>query len=317
MLKKLVVFAAAIALGASVYGQKVTFRELIDDPTPPRAIVYKQVDGKDLTLFQFPGLDSTTPRPAMVWIHGGGWVGGTAESMFPTCRYFVGRGMVAFSINYRTLSPEAGKITDYIADCRDAIAYIRLHAAELGVDAKRVVVAGDSAGGHLTACMAMVNAPSLMPGQAALSRPDVMLVYNPVLNLTEGSWMKVVIGGAALAKKPASAATRPSEADQALAMAVSPFYQVRAGLPPMLLMHGLKDMVVRDGTVRAFAAAVADAGNRVELVLLPDDRHAFIIPNYKTPEAQTVAAMRRTDEYLAKLGYLVGLPTLEVSNPAA
>ena len=66
---------------------------------------------------------------------------------------------------------------------------------------------------------------------------------------------------------------------------------------------------------RQFAAAMKQAGNRCDLVLLPDTPHAFLIPNYKCSEAVVVNALLLGDKFLASLGYFSGEPTLTVSDP--
>jgi len=92
-------------------------------------------------------------------------------------------------------------------------------------------------------------------------------------------------------------------------------FHVRAGQPPAICLHGLADTVVSPDDSRRFAAAMKQAGNRCELVLLPETPHAFLIPNYKCSEAVVVNALRRGDEFLTSLGWFAGEPTLTVSDP--
>ena len=113
-------------------------------------------------------------RPAVVFIHGGGWDQGDPDQWFPQCRYFALRGAVGASVQYR-LATGTNSIDACVADCQAAIAYLRCHAAELGVDPKRIAVVGESAGGHLAAALGTVTV------EAGLieSVPDALILLNP------------------------------------------------------------------------------------------------------------------------------------------
>ena len=76
-------------------------------------------------------------------------------------------------------------------------------------------------------------------------------------------------------------------------------------------MHGLDDHVVSPEQSRRFAAAMKDAGNRCDLVLVEKARHAFVVTHYTAPPATVVNAIRAGDAFLASLGFLRGEPTLE------
>ena len=91
-------------------------------------------------------------RGVLVWIHGGGWVIGDVEASDPTTRLLAqGSGCVVVSVDYR-LSPEH-RAPVALDDCWATLQWVVANAAELGVDAGRVAVGGDSAGGNLAALM--------------------------------------------------------------------------------------------------------------------------------------------------------------------
>jgi len=99
--------------------------------------------------------DRTTPSGALLWIHGGGLVMGTAEQANELCSRFVNDlGIVVVNVDYR-LAPEhpfpAG-----LDDCYTALTWLHQHATELGVDPTRIAVGGDSAGGCLAASLAQM-----------------------------------------------------------------------------------------------------------------------------------------------------------------
>ncbi len=301
--------AAAFLGFAPLALRAVTFSELLSPPAPPGTIAYAA--GPEQTLLRFAPADLKPgeSRPAIVLIHGGAWVGGSAEIFFPHARYFASRGIVAFSINYRLIKPGGPGMQECVDDCRAALAYIRKHAAELGVDPTKIAVMGDSAGGHLAAVL------STIPDGAPL--PAAAVLCNPIVDLTDPSWIPFVIGGKALEKKAPPEAKIPTVEQTELAKALSPQFQVRPGLPPTLIMHGADDHVVSPEQVERFARAMSAAGNACTLQMIEGARHAFIVPKYTAPEALVVETLRKADTFLATLGLVKGEATLEISNPPA
>jgi acetyl esterase/lipase len=111
-----------------------------------------------LDLYQPPG-DTVTNRPAIIWIHGGGFSGGDkTKAPFPIlARQFAEKGFVTASINYRLLGSEKCNDPEPPASCftaaeaaqhdaQAAVRWLRAHAADYGVDPNRIAVGGGSAG---------------------------------------------------------------------------------------------------------------------------------------------------------------------------
>ncbi len=106
------------------------------------------------------GGDQCTRRPLVVWVHGGGWTGGDkSEYMTDKIKVFNDAGYVFASINYRltdtTVLPPSPQYPVHNADAVSAIAWLVGHGAELGIDTGRVAVLGHSAGGGITAALAV------------------------------------------------------------------------------------------------------------------------------------------------------------------
>lgn len=95
------------------------------------------------------------PFPLLVWFHGGGWVLGSLATHDGICRSLAaGAGCVVVSVDYR-LAPEH-RYPAAAEDCYAATQWCAAHAAELGADANRLTIGGDSAGGNLTAVVAQM-----------------------------------------------------------------------------------------------------------------------------------------------------------------
>ena len=115
-------------------------------------VVYRLVNGRPLRLLAlFPEtVQRDGPAPAVVFVHGGGWTGGSAQQYLPHCAYFAQRGAVGISIGYRLMDREHGiPLCACMEDVAAAVAWLREHAVQLGVDSARMAAVGDSAGAHL------------------------------------------------------------------------------------------------------------------------------------------------------------------------
>jgi acetyl esterase/lipase len=209
-------------------------------------------------------------------------------------------------------SPSLGEL---VADCKSAIRYLRAHSAELGIDPEKIVVAGDSAGGHLAGALVAVTGFDDPGDNTKISSvPNAAVLCNAIVDLTDGNWINYAIGGTAIGSKTR---VEPSEEQMKAARALSPLFQVRAGLCPTLVMHGTEDRVVLPEQSRKFAEAMKVAGNKSELRMVEGARHAFVVTSYTAPEARVVDVMREIDKWITGLGYLQGEPTLEVSAAPA
>jgi acetyl esterase len=130
------------------------FAEMAGSPEPVSSVVNTTVLGP---LGEIPVRiytpEGTAPLPIVVYFHGGGWVLGTLDTVDVLCSILANRaGAIVVSVDYR-LAPEH-KFPAAVIDCFAATKWAAANAAELGGDAQRVAVAGDSAGGNLAAVVA-------------------------------------------------------------------------------------------------------------------------------------------------------------------
>ena len=255
--------------------------------TKPDTIIYKTVDGKKLRLLVIlPSQMADQKAPAMVWIHGGAWVAGSPEGFVPHLRYSAALGCAAFSIEYRLIpkpganEPVTNKITigDCLADCADAIRYIRQHANELGIDPQRIVVISDSAGGHLALCLGTMDLPEE-------AKANVVINCNGISDMTAEKWIKYISHGTGQLQ---------------MAKNLSPVNFLDPKDAPILTMNGANDQVVTSAEAESFFDSCKRAGIDTEYILFPDMRHAFIVTNYTATEEQTDRALDAMKAFLVK-----------------
>ncbi|MFC1552596.1 alpha/beta hydrolase, partial [Candidatus Latescibacterota bacterium] len=281
---------------APASAQNISLTE-IKTGTPPDSIVYKTA-GTELKLYVFSpnGLKSGDNRTCVVLIHGGGWRGGNPQMFFPHCRYYAARGAVGICVQYRLAKDGGPSVFDCIRDCKSAMRYIRAHAGELGIDPSKIAVMGDSAGGHLAGCMAVMEGcddPEDDMNVSATANAAVM--YNPVADLAIERWMKLFT--------PEGGRTVKQMAENA-----SPTNFIGADEPPCMVLHGFDDTVVDVQQAIDFSRKMVAGGNRCDLMLLGKTDHAFVIPDYRAPDDTVVRAIRAGDEFLVSLGMLAGRP---------
>jgi acetyl esterase/lipase len=208
------------------------------------------------------------PRPAVVTIHGGGWRDGIyRDSMAASAERLARAGYVAINIEYR-LVPNGGEFPHAVQDCFCALAWVRAHAAELGIDPARVAGLGYSAGGHLvsmlgTAATDPVVQPDCAAGPAAPFDAVVAGAGPQDLNLLgEADAVIEFMGGTKLEV--------PERYVQA-----SPISHVAAGAPPFLFIHGTSDRFVELEHAHRMQAALGEVGTKSRLLEIPGGGHLW------------------------------------------
>ncbi len=262
--------------------------------------VYKEIDGRKLRMYvtRPDGWDRNDRRPAIVFFHGGGWVGGKPGQFDEHAKYFASRGLVCFQVEYRLLKPKTSDPPDIcIEDAIDALRWVRRRAAEFGVDPRRVAAAGGSAGGHLAAylgCCLPPPDPQNGTGDAAVSaKPDALILFNPVYDNGPGGWGTQRVGERYLE--------------------YSPLHNISSDDPPSIVFLGTEDKLIPVSTAERFRDRCQAAGVDSELHTYEGQPHGFF--NYGRSENRYFeATVTAADRFLARLGWLSGEPTLKTSS---
>ena len=228
--------------------------------------------------------------PAVIQVHGGGWIlGSRSEQGIPLLNHLAANGWIGFNVDYR-LSPRA-TLPEHVVDVKRAIAWVRQHADELGVDPARIAITGGSAGGHLTALAALTASdPSLQPGfeeadTSVMAAVPFYGVYDisaldVYAHLRDWLFERVVL-------------KQTIEEAPDLYRSVSPTHRVHQDAPPFLVFHGDQDTLVPVDDARAFVKRMEEISrNSVLYVEMPGAEHAFdIFPSLRT--ARVVECIER------------------------
>jgi acetyl esterase len=256
-------------------------------------------DGASLRLRVYWPKVCDGPQPALVFAHGGGWCLGSMELYDNPCRALaVATGAVVVSVDYR-LAPEH-RFPVPLHDFCDALSWTWAHAERLGLDRRRIAVAGDSAGGNLAAAACL---PVLREGgRGAAGAPAIahQLLMYPALDAAMDSPSFDLFGEGHYLTRAAMAycyGTYLAEPAQAQSEQVSPLRAASlAGLPPATVISCEYDPL-RD-EAEAYARRLRDDGVPVTAVRLPGMVHACIHMSGVAPAARRLleeagAAVRR------------------------
>jgi acetyl esterase/lipase len=255
-------------------------------------VTYLTASNRDnkVDLYLPRGTDS--PTPVLVYIHGGGWVGGSKESSVLRLIPWMEMGWAVVNVQYRlgevSLAPAA------VEDCLCALRWIIRNASNYNIDPERIVVTGNSAGGHLALTTGMVPASAGLdrqcPGSETLSVAAIINWYGitDVGDLLDGpntksyavEWM----------------GSMPNRFE--IAERVSPLTYVRSGLPPILTIHGDADPTVPYQHGVQLHEELSKVGVSNQLHTVPGGRHGGF------NRTETIAIFETIQEFLSGNGLL-------------
>jgi acetyl esterase/lipase len=246
-------------------------------------LTYLTASGYDSKLDIYKRRDTTTLQPTVIFFHGGGWVLGTKEAAFMSIVPWLEMGWNVVNVEYRmarvALAPAA------VEDAQCALRFVVAGAQTYGIDVNRIVVAGESAGGHLALTTGMI------PESAGFTRvcagggfagsntavPKVAAIIN-WYGITDVAEM---LAGPNVRSYAVQWLGSLPNADEK-ARAVSPLTYVRSGLPPILSIQGDQDPIVPYQQNVRLREALTRVGVTNELVTIPGGGHGNFKPSERT-----------------------------------
>ncbi len=257
-------------------------------------ITYLTANNYDARLDVYKRHDATGAQPTLIWIHGGGWVGGTKESSLMSLMPWFEMGWNVVNVEYRLarVSPAPAAVED----CLCALRWVAAQAKTYDFDTSRLVVSGDSAGGHLSLTTGMI------PESAGLDRecpgvplPKVAAIINwygitDVNDLLDGPNRK--------SYAVAWLGSMPNREE--IAKRVSPLTYVRPGLPPILTIQGDADPTVPYSHGVRLHEALRKAEVPNQLLTIPGGKHGGFTPEERTKIYLTIREFLAANGITAK-----------------
>ena len=231
-------------------------------PKEIKDLEFARPGGYSLTLDAWLPEDGQR-RGAVILVHGGGWEAGDKRTYIgPWFETLTAAGIPWFTINYRVAPkyPHPAAVEDIEA----AVNWVRAHASEYKVDASRLVLMGESAGGHLAALAALRGKVKVAGLVSFYGIHDI-----PQWKAEKG-------------ELPRNISLYLPNATEAMLVDASPMTYVKQGQPPMLLVHGKADAGVPWRQSERFCAAAKRVGAKCEMQLIEGAPHG--VENWEKEE---------------------------------
>jgi len=257
---------------------------------------YKSVGQQELKvdIFYAPEKLKGTVNPAIALFHGGGWAFGSPSEFYSTCKRFAEKGFVTFSFSYRLSIKDDGtfphpQITpvESTKDARSALRWLKENATELKIDPDMIVAGGQSAGGQLALSTVLVdNVNESTDNMTIDPSPCALLLFSSNVNTVE-AWVDRLLGD------------RRDEI-----WSISPYHNLKPGMPPAIEFHGTEDPQVPYWVVEYFMFRTRELGNHFEQIKFEGKKHYLAEGDdtYATYYDETV--LERVDTFLVEQGLM-------------
>jgi acetyl esterase/lipase len=236
-------------------------------------VVYGRVGARELRLHVVrPRADPGTPKPAILYVHGGGWFEGIKEDGLVALVHFVRRGYVGVAVEYRLSGEHA--FPAQVEDVKTAVRFTRANGARFGIDPSRLAVWGNSAGGNVAALAGLSGEGDFVPAGASWpgvsSRVKAVIDWNGPVKLASPEALANLDPTGDAENRLFHGPIKDHLAEAELA---NPVRYVRADSPPVLILHGLADTTVTPSNSDALATALRAQNVDVTYIMFPRAGH--------------------------------------------
>ncbi len=235
-------------------------------------VVFGKAGGRELKLDLAMPKEGDGPFPAVVCVHGGGWVGGDRKQMAATVQVLARRGFVAVTPDYRTAP--AHRFPAQLEDCKAAVRWLRANAAKYKVNPDRIGAVGFSAGGHLACLLGVTDKGNGLEGTGG--NPDVSSRVQAVVSFFGPTDLTVKFWGPTAERENLVPLLGGTLADKPEAYRkASPMSYAGANAPPFLFFHGSADRTVPPQQSYDLAARLRAAGVEARVITVEGEGHGW------------------------------------------
>jgi len=250
-----------------------------------RDLVFAKGGSTDLRLDLAMPEEGDGPFPAVVCIHGGGWVGGDRRQMALTIGALAGRGFVAVTPDYRVAPRD--RFPAQVEDCKAAVRWLRANAARYKVDPGHIGAVGLSAGAHLACMLGVTDRSDGLEGKGGnggeSSRVQAVVSFFGPTDLTRRFWTPEAEAANLIPLLGGTLEQQPEAYRRA-----SPIAYVSPQAPPFLFLHGSEDHVVPLQQSQDLAERLRQAGASARVLTVDGEGHGW-----------------RGDRLLKSIGYMI------------
>lgn len=231
-------------------------------------LTYKVASNAEQKLDVYHRRDRSEPVPTVIYIHGGGWVGGSKEGSMLRIMPYLEMGFNVVNVEYRL--GRVARAPAAVEDCRCALRWVVRNAEAYGIDPARLVVTGRSAGGHLSLTTGML---SVAAGFDAECISDADPKIAAIINYYGITDVNDLMAGKPNEKSYTVSWLGSQRDRELIAESVSPIRHVARDLPPVLTIHGDADRIVPYSHATELHKRLDAAGVENELLTIAGGGH--------------------------------------------
>lgn len=222
-------------------------------------VLFKTIDTVNLHLniFYPDSMQSDTLLPCMIFFFPGGFIHGSPDMFEDQAKYFASKGLITVCADYRVIARNKITAIESLKDANSAMRWLRQYGTGLQIDTNRIIASGGSAGGVLCILTALDNpiGDDASDDLSFSTKPNYMVLFNPVINLEEFEFRIRKFNGNA--------------------EALNPYQFLNIAMPPTIIMHGTDDELAGYFYAKKWVESMQQLGSNAELITYEGQKHGF------------------------------------------